>query len=152
MFYTDVGGRTKKACLPGGTKEVKLLVWTEAQLAQAAAEVNNKFFIVLVGNKEELSEFEVLLALLNLFCLTVDVLLNLFSFLVELHELAVANGGVIRVKTGAAADDVEYDVDAFGGRVDEAVLIFDMPMGDRLARDFGVARCFDSERGLVHLV
>lgn len=108
--------------------------------------------VLRVGEKLERGELKVLPLLVDLANLAIDVLLDLLGLLVELDELALADGLVVGVNTSAAADDIVDGVDAIMRRVDEAVLGSRMATRDGLAGDLFVTRRLDRERRPVHLV
>lgn len=138
--------------MPGGAEQVKLLVRPETYFAQAAAEFDDELFVVLIGDEREGRELEILPLFADLFNLTVNILLGLLSLLMELDQLAVADGTVTRIETRATANDIKNCVDTIGGSVGEAIFVFNVPAGYCLASDLGVAGCLDSEWWLVHLV
>lgn len=152
----DVGAARKReghgVNIPGSAKEMKLVLGSHAQLAQARSQLEDKSLVVLVGYKLEPSKLEELPRLFNLLDLAIHVLLDLLGFLMELDELAGADSLVVGIDASASADNVEDCVHVIDGTSDEAILGLDMTAGDGLASNLFVTRSFDGERRLVHLL
>ena len=131
---------------------MELLLGSEAELAQTGTELQDTLQVLLVCEEVERGQLKELPLLVDLANLAVNVLLNLLRLLVKLDQLAVADGVVVGVNAGAAADHVKDSVAALGGNIAKLVLVRGMATGDGLVGDFLEARCFNREWRLVHLV
>lgn len=142
---------TSRLDLPGGSKEMQLLLGIKTQLAQTRAKLVDTLLVLLVGEEAKGRQLEILPLLVDLTHLAIDILLHLLGLLVHLDELAATNSLVVRVVFGTALDNVIDGMDTLGRAIAEAILGLGMAAGDRFARDLLVARRLDSERRFVHL-
>lgn len=131
---------------------MKLVLGSEAELAQTRAELQDPFQILFVGEELEGSEFKELPLLVDLPNLSIDVLLDLLGLLVKLDQLAIADGIVVGVNACAAADNVEDGVAALGRDIAQLVLKPRVATRDGLVGDLLDAGRLDGEGRLVHLV
>jgi hypothetical protein len=131
---------------------MELLVGAQAQLDEAASKLVDALQVLGVGEVGVGGQLKELPLLVDLANLAVDVLLDLLGLLVQMDELAVADGVVVGVEAGTAADNVVDGVDALGGGVDVAILGHGVAARDGLVGDLFVAGGFNGVGRLVHLV
>lgn len=127
------------------------MLGSEAQLAQAAADVENALLILLVSEEGEGRQLEELPLLVDLLNLAIDHFLDLLHLSVEVDKLARADGIMVGVDASASADEVEDGANLLDRSVDEAILCGDVASGNALAGNLGVAWNFDGKRWLAHL-
>lgn len=124
----------------------------EAKLAQAGTELLDERLVLREGQEVIFGQLKELPLLFHLNDLAIDVLGNLLDLLVQLDEPSVADGKMVGILAGTAADDIPDGVYVIGGFGEQAVLGCWVATRDGLARHLFVARSLDGEGRLAYLV
>lgn len=133
------------------SKEVHAVALLHAQCAEPTAHVERELFILGKGHVLVPRQLVVCPLLVDFLLLAVDRLLDLFGLLVQLDQLALAEGLCIAVLLTGALEDVVDGLDVGLGRRLELVEGADIAAGNGLAVDlFDAGDFFGKGRLFVH--